>query len=375
MNYAYITFIADLGSYYARNAFRGITDYVRPFSDKFAVVAQNRLLWKGRKPAGIIAMTNSSNQKKLRDTRLKVVNISSIMAESGFPSVISDAREVGRLAALHLLAAGFDHFGFYGAKGVGFHGWRCQGFIQELQAQGKQCAIYFDRENLNYRQLLGENKPLKQWIARLSKPVGILCGSDWAAQIIYDACQERSLKIPFDVALVGIDNDEMRCETYAPPLSSVDTDARRIGYEAAALLFRLLDGKSAPTRPTLIKPPGVIQRRSSDVFICNDPHISTVVRYIRQHIEERLQVRQLLQLVPLSRRVLEHRFYQGLGWTMQTEIHRCKIERIKQCLANTNWSMEKLATRMGFSNPNHMSSMFRRETGMTLSNYRINSRH
>jgi len=376
MNRPYIAVIVDLATHYGRNAFRGVDDYNRLQSGGFEVVLQNRLAWQERKPVGVIGLfDNEQTLKMLQAGRLQVVNMSDQIPRTRFPTVVSDAREVGRLAALHLLAAGFRHFGFYSVQGSLFNIKRGQGFIQALQAKGKQCESCLAAPRRKRQQSLRERIQLKQWIARLPKPVGIFCSYDWMAWFIYDVCKEAGIRIPCDVALVGVDNDELLCETYTPPLSSVDVDAKRIGREAAALLFRLLDGKSAPSQPILVKPLGVVQRPSSDVFISSDPHISTVAQYIRQHVDEPLKVATLLKLAPLSRRVLERRFSRGLGWSMRAEIHRCKIERVKQLLAGTNLLMTKIAAKTGFASLSHMSFLFHKETGLTLQEYRRNFRH
>jgi len=376
MTAPYITVITDRTSHYGRNTFLGITDYISLLSGKFDVMFYDHSSWDIRKPAGVIAMIYDKKILQiLRDRRIKVVNISSRIPARGVPMVISDARGIGRLAALHLLAAGFCQFGCYGAKGVKYLSERCQGFVQALGVKGRQCKSFLYTEQSDYVKLAHEKRQLQQWIARLPKPVGIFCCSDWKAWDIYDACKEMGLKIPFDVALVGVDNDEFLCNTYVPTLSSVDTNARRIGYEAAALLIRLLDGQPAPPRPVLIPPLGVIRRQSSDVFISNDPHISDVVQYIRRHIDDPLKVNQLLKLVPLSRRILEQRFHRRLGWSMRAEIHRCKIERVKQLLLGTSLPLEKIAVSTGFSSLSHMANLFRNKTGMTLRKYRIHSRY
>jgi len=375
MNCPYIAVIADLGSHCARNAFRGIADYIRLLSGGYDLVLQTRLAWQECKPAGIIVLIHKKSMlKTLRESHVPVVNIGEQVAQTGFPTVVADAEEVGRLAALHLLAAGFAHFGYYGEKGVVYHLRRGQGFIRALREKGHGCESYFSATNPARRRLAHERKQLEQWLLQLPKPAGIMCGSDWTAWSIYDACKRSQIKIPAEVALVGVDNDELFCETYAPTLSSVDIDFRRIGYEAAALLFRLLAGQPAPARPVLIKPRGFIQRRSSDVFISNDPHVSTVVQYIRRHIDEPLGVAALLKLAPLSRRVLERRFHRGLGWSMRAEIHRCKIERIKQLLGGTTLTMTKIAEQTGFSGLSHMGFLFRKETGLTLHAYRVKAR-
>jgi LacI family transcriptional regulator len=217
---------------------------------------------------------------------------------------------------------------------------------------------------------IAERKALQRWLADLPKPVGILCSSDWDAWDLYDACEQLGIRIRDEVGVVGMDNEDIYCQSLNPPLSSVERRPDRVGYEAAALMVKVLRGEGAPSEPILIAPLGVVQRESTDVFAGNDPHVATVARHIRDHAEQPLQVRDLLHLVPVSRRVLERRFRKHLSRSILEEIHRAKLNRIKHLLTDTDHTIDEISFLCGFPNSSHMTALFRQKTGQTPSEYR-----
>jgi LacI family transcriptional regulator len=176
------------------------------------------------------------------------------------------------------------------------------------------------------------------------------------------------------VAVLGVDNDEILCDLAEPPLSSVVPNTRRIGYEAAAMLDRLMAGEPAPTGPTLIEPLAVMTRQSTDVLAVGDRDVAAAIRYIREHACEGISVNDVLAAVPLSRSVLERRFTRILGHTPKEEISRVRLRRIKQLLAETDLPLARIATMTGFEHPEYLNVMFKGKTGDTPGEYRENTR-
>jgi LacI family transcriptional regulator len=179
------------------------------------------------------------------------------------------------------------------------------------------------------------------------------------------------LAVPDQVAVVGVDNDQFLCDLADPPLSSVAPDSRRTGYEAAALLDRMMSGREQPRGQAIfVEPLGVVTRRSTDVQALGDPDVSAAVRFIREHACEGVSVKDLLAAVPLSRRVLEGRFRKLLGHTPHDEIARVRFERARQLLRETRLPLTEVARRSGFRNAEYLSTAFRRTFGTAPSAYR-----
>jgi LacI family transcriptional regulator len=191
----------------------------------------------------------------------------------------------------------------------------------------------------------------------------------WGLQLA-EVCRDVGLRVPADVAIVGIGNDDLLCEMSRPSLSSVAVPAEQIGHEAAALLERLMAGSAPPERPIMLPPLGVVTRQSSDILAIGDPDVAAAVRFIRQRGHLPTRVGDVLREVPVSRRSLERKFRQILNRGVSEEIRRVHVDRARALLSGTDLPMSALADHAGFSNATHLSVVFRQETGMTPTSYR-----
>jgi LacI family transcriptional regulator len=211
---------------------------------------------------------------------------------------------------------------------------------------------------------------VRRWLRSLPKPVGVFVPNDlWGVQV-GEACRQVELRVPEDVAILGVGNDDLYCELTRPPLSSIIVPAEQIGYEAAALLDRLLSGGKPPREPILLSPIGVATRRSTEVLAIDDPDVVAAVRYIREHAHLPLRVSDVLRQVPSGRRTLERRCRRALGWGLGEEIRRTHLEQARRLLATTDLPIKALATQAGFSDYCHMAVAFRKELGTSPSAYR-----
>jgi len=180
--------------------------------------------------------------------------------------------------------------------------------------------------------------------------------------------------VPNEIAILGVDNDELLCELTSPPLSSVFPNAPRAGYEAAELLNRIMEGQKIGPKAHRIAPLGVKVRQSTDVLAIDDRVIARALQFIREQACTGINVDDLLRAVPLSRRVLEQRFQRLLGRTPREEILNVRLNRAKQFLAETDLSLAQIAERTGFEHVEYLSVVFKRETGVTPSSYRTKLR-
>jgi LacI family transcriptional regulator len=212
------------------------------------------------------------------------------------------------------------------------------------------------------------------WLKQLPKPVGLMGCYDIRAREVLDACMLAGLAVPDEVAVIGVDNDDLICELAEPRLSSVIPNAHRTGYEAAALLERMLAGERVPPGAYLIPPVGIVTRHSTDMLAVDDPHVAAALRFIRERACDGINVEDVVAAVPLSRRVLETRFKQLTSRTPHAEIQRVQIDRVKQLLTETELTLEAAAHRCGFRHSEYMSVVFKRITGMTPGRFRETSR-
>jgi LacI family transcriptional regulator len=324
---------------------------------------------------GMIAhVFNRDLAESLIATRKPVVNVSGVLPDLPLPRVGVDHVAVGRLAASHLLDRGFRHFGFVGYPDHAFSVGREVGFRTRVEEAGCRIDSYHQRDS-EHRDPTGLwewDDHLRRWLAGLPKPIGILASHDIQGVKLSEACRQAGLRVPEEVALVGVDNDDLLCELSRPALTSVALPAKRIGFEAARLLDRLMTQPSSGTerRFVLLAPVGVVTRRSSDVLAMDDVEVAAAIRYIREHAHEPIQVKDVLAEVPVSRRTLERRLRAALGRGVWEEIRRVHMERGKLLLADTDMSMSEVGRHAGFSDSRQLSVVFRQETGLTPTEYR-----
>ncbi|MCC5829151.1 MAG: XylR family transcriptional regulator [Phycisphaeraceae bacterium] len=329
---------------------------------------------------GMVVHANQARLPSYHEASYPVVNLGAIVAETGLPSVLPDNRGIGRLAAEHLLERGLERLGFCGFVGHGYSDQRLAGAREFADARGVAMRVYPQEElghpqkgSADYYDL--ERSNLMAWLEGLDKPIGVIGANDMRARHLLAACQWAGIAVPEQVAIIGVDGDEVLCETAVPALSSIGIDFERLGYEAAALLDRLMRGERAPQRPILLPPMGVIERQSTDILAIADPDLAHAVRLIREHAsDDDLTIKRVLAEVPVSRRSLERRFREVLGRTPQAEITRIRVEQARRLLARSDLPMPQVAARSGFRSAARLAVVFHRETGQTPTAYRRHHR-
>ena len=213
---------------------------------------------------------------------------------------------------------------------------------------------------------------LTEWLKALPKPIGILAMDDASAHDLAAACVEINMIVPERVAIIGVNNDDLLCDSAWPPLSSVATEPSRLGYKAAQLLDRLMRDNRlrAKERITMLAPVGVVNRVSTDTLAISDRRIADAVRYIREHACEAKNVTDLLRQVPVNRRWLERQFQEKLGRTPHDEIVRVRIEAAKGMLLSTDAAGERIAALCGFGTVQTFGRQFLQIVGQTPGAFR-----
>ncbi|MEO0964652.1 MAG: XylR family transcriptional regulator [Planctomycetota bacterium] len=287
---------------------------------------------------------------------------------SGQPSparVRSDDEGIGRLGADHLLRLGFRHFVFAGELDSD----RGRGFSEAIRsAEGDLLEMPEPLARSARPQHTPALDPIAAWLSDAPKPLAVMAMHDVQARLMSQASRIAGLRVPDDVAIVGVDNDELLCDMSDPPLSSVEQGKQQIGYEAAALLDRMLDG--APAEQILLPPKRVVVRQSSDVLAIDDPDVESAVRYIRAHSAGSLTVDQIADAIPAARRTLERRFSKTMGHTILDEIIRVRVNNARDLLATTDRQLPHVAESCGFNSLKHFHEVFRRNVGTTPAAFR-----
>jgi LacI family transcriptional regulator len=330
--------------------------------------------WKGD---GIIAAVTETELEMVADLGIPVVDIVGFLKSDKVPLVHTNDRAVGRVGAEHLLERGFRHFAFVEYPFF-WSADRRAAFVETVEAQGFWTEVY----QLPFpSQLAAGPSPWEQqqvslarWIDSLPKPVGVMTTTDLLGQQLLEACLRANVAVPEQVAVVGADNDEPICNIAFPPLSSVIINDHQRGYEAAAVLDRLMNGESPPPGPTYVEPIGVVSRASTDIMAIEDEALVTALRVVRDKACDGIGVDDVVRSVPLSRSVLERRFRKLVGRSINNEIVRVRLNRAVQLLSETQLELKVVAHRSGFGSTAYMTAVFQKKLGMTPGSYRSKAR-
>lgn len=368
-----VALLIETSNAYARGLLHGIVAYIREHEHwSFYLLEQGRgalppnwlSQWKGD---GIIARIESRRiARAVVNLGIPMVDVSAGRHVASIPWVETDDAAIADLALEHFLERGFRHFAYCGDDRFNWSRWREESFVRKVEAMGYACHVLSPDGQRSDRQIA----EIEQWLKALPKPLAVLACYDIRGQQILDACRNAELAVPDEVAVLGVDNDELLCELASPRLSSVVPDSRHTGYEAATLLAKIMKGERPAVTEIRIAPLGIEKRQSTDALAIDDPTVVEAVRFIREHACEAIHVPDVLRTMPLSRKVLEKRFRERLGHTVREEIMRVRIERVKRLLVDTDLALAEIAVRAGFEHPEYLSVVFKRETGNTPGEFR-----
>jgi LacI family transcriptional regulator len=371
-----VALLIETSNAYARELLHGIQTYARENRNwALHLTEQGRgetppawlRSWHGD---GMIARVETQCvADAVRQASVPVVNVSAAGLAPEFPAVISDSAAIARLAAEHLLERGFRHFGYCGDGRFAWSTRHGDNFVQRLTEVGFACAVY-DSQPADAEDWEREQGKLARWIRSLRKPAGVMACYDIRGQQVLDVCRAIGVAVPDEVAVIGQHNDELLCDLCDPPLSSVIPNARRAGYEAAALLDRMMRGSANSPQVVLIEPAGVVTRQSSDVLAVSDSHISAAVRFIREHACERIGVEDARKVAALSRTLFERRFRKLLGCAPYEQILKVRLAKARELLALTNLTLAEISERTGFSSPEYFSAALHKRLETTPSELR-----
>ena len=304
--------------------------------------------------------------KSLVRRGIPVVDLSAFRPDTRLPRVVGDNLAIGRLAAEHFLAHGFTHAAFFASRRTPVHDQRYRGFCDGF---GRDAPSFWNRTTLT------------KGLAAAKKPLGIFCYSDYDATLALNACLSHGLKVPDEVAILGVDNNEIICENQTVPLSSVLHNHEEIGFRGAELLERLMTTTStrskaqgtkhkAQSTVILISPQRVVQRQSTDVTATDDPVLRQALDYIDAHLSTSFGLSQIADDLELPAYRLGELFRRKLGRSVGREIMRQKILRARKLLEETEKPVKEIASETGFCNIAYFVNTFRREIGMTPRRYR-----
>ncbi|MBN7818601.1 XylR family transcriptional regulator [Bowmanella yangjiangensis] len=377
-----ITLLFNANKVYDRQVIEGIGHYLQSSKADWDVYLEEDFLcrlehiheWSGD---GIIADFDDMNiQLALKGSNKPVVGVGGSYADPcqypAVPYVATDNRALVKLAYEHLKQKGLERFAFYSVPIDENHRWarEREAAITELTAKdGYECQIYQGHCTRPETWQYAMNR-LTDWIQSLPKPIGILAVTDSRARHLLQACDHIGLIVPDNVAIIGIDDDDIARFLSRISLSSVTQGCFEMGYQAAKLLHKQLSNIQIGRKQILVPPAGVASRQSTDFKALKDPHVIQAMHYIRQNATRGIKVEQVTDFVGISRSNLEQRFRSERGHSIHTELHNQKLGRACKMLNDTQVSPTEIASICGYPSLQYMYAVFKRHFDQTPTEYR-----
>lgn len=285
--------------------------------------------------------------------------------------ISSDPLEVSKLAAEHLLQRQFTEFAYVGCEDRGWSKRRERTYYNYLSSMGYNPYVYRQPRSSQMRTWEREQKLLAKWISELPTPIGLFACDDDRGRQVLEACQVAGLRVPLDIAVVGVDNDEVFCELADPSLSSVALNAETAGFRAAELLDNMIHGRKRKRRRIVVEALGVVARRSTDIFAVEDEDITSALQFIQKTMGKDISVNDVVNHVNISRRNLERRFREALGCSILEEIHLLRVEQAKRLLRETSYPISQVAHQAGFKTTQYFIQFFQKRVGKTPRRFRL----
>lgn len=369
-----ISLLIEESSASGRNILKGALSYIRKHTNWRLYVPEHQ--WGSCVPDsacqypgfGVITQVEDpAMAKSVRSWRVPVVDVGSTHLLADIPWVSNDNQETARNAYEHLVGLGFRYLAFFGKEGCNLSIALRNSFSNFVGDADRSCYFFENHENLSWED---EYLAINHWLQTAPRPLGVMAANGHEGRKLLGACRAAGIKVPGEVAVLSACENSLLCELSDPPLSSVVPNSRRIGYEAAQCLDRLLSGERDVPLTTLVRPKSVVARKSTDYLAVDDPDVAAAAQFIRENALKGIKVADVLEAIPMSRRVLESKFRNYLGRTPHQEILNVRLENVKSLLQETDLSLERIAARCGFRYVEYMTVVFKRELGLTPSAYR-----
>ena len=374
-----ILILVEMSREFARGLLSGFARYSQihrplvfvtppPFYLRASVERRQFFSWIDRLTIDGVVLQGRFLSRRIRGLGVPIIALDVETQPEGIPCILSDNEQIGRLGAEHLMDCAMLHYAFCGYNHLSWSEARCDSFCRTIEQRGHRVSLYCPTERKALQSWTREYSLITEWLDSLPKPLGLMACNDDRGQHILEACKLAGYAIPEEIAVLGADNDQLRCMMTTPRLSSISMNLEKAGYQAAALMTQLIEGK--PPRDIIVEPRRVVRRESTDIIATDDPDVSSALRFIREHAGEMIQVNDVVSALCVSRRSLYAKFKARLGRSVHDEIVRVRLGRLLTLLSDTNLPISRIAEIMGFPGPDKLYCFFRRETGKTPSQYR-----
>jgi LacI family transcriptional regulator len=344
-------------------------------------VTSKLILPDGLKPAGALMRNGLDHQlvKRVIEKGIPLVRVGNFPEyyARGMNSVSVDLAECGRVAARYFADRGFKSIAFIGNEPWGASEDMYERLKKCSDALGCQCHLFQLRASSMAPQDMGpeewgsmENERMVEWMKTLPKPIGLLAYSDKFASRMTLSFRSAGMRVPDDIAILGIGNHEFRCETSLVPLSSIEHAWEDVWRESFKMLNCLIEGEPLSSDTIRVPPKRIVERASTEILPVSDPEVALALKYLWENFYKDISTSDLVSIVSISRSALERRFKQSLGRTINDELRRKRVEVAERLLCNTDQTVSEIAKQVGFNSRNHFYKVFETAYQCTPAKYR-----
>jgi LacI family transcriptional regulator len=306
------------------------------------------------------------NTEQLHSLNIPIIYIiHQEIKDSPYPSVVTNSETIAQMAAEHFLDRGFQNFAYCGFDTMSWSVQRGRFFGQFIKKAGFDVSYYTQPASKLLQRWENEQAHLADWLKKLPKPVAVMACNDDRGQHVIEACKMVNIKIPEEVVVLGADNDVLVCDLCEPPLSSIALNTEKAGYDSAELLDELMHGEKMTGQQIVVEPTHIVTRRSTDVLSIQDPDVAEALRFIRNNCRNQITVEDVVNALPISRRVLEKRFRKLLNRSVLEEIRKARTDAAARMLVETEMSISQIAEKLGYTETAHLSRYFHKEKGVS----------
>lgn len=322
-------------------------------------------------PAGLLVTgLEQRSERWARTSGTPLVVIGGAADSRTCSCVLVDNQAIGAMAVEHLAGLGLKHLGYVGHGPWPFVRARQEAFIAAARVRGYASIHQLIGSFEDRRSRSRFEADLAAMLRKLPRPCGLLAADDDLGVMVIKTCRHLGLRVPEDIAVLGIDDDQLACTLSEVPLSSVVQPLHALGYEAARLLHQHIEDPDKPTVQTLLPPLRVAARASSDLIALDDEDVVAALRLINYHMTEPINVDWIVRQLPVARRTLYRKFEAMVGRTILQQIHHVRFQKAKELLAESDLSLKVVARRSGFANARWLADSFRRDLKITPTRFR-----
>lgn len=377
-----ILLLTDFSSGYSRNMIKGVVHYSNEFGPWmfYRIPIYFRELYgdegvvawaKQWKADAIIAQFSDVNVEALNQLKIPVVVQNYKDRSPNISNLTGDYYNTGVIAAEFFLQKGFRFFAYYGLSETIWMRERSEGFVKTIKDKGYEVYVFNEPGDTKVKREWGYDiNVVRNWLFSLPKPIALFACDDSYALQITEVCKMININVPGDIAVLGVDNDELICNISNPPLSSIELDIINGGYELGKLLHDLIEGERKPPENIVIKPIRIVTRGSTERFGVNDKNVEELLKYIEKNYMNPLSVSNIISISPFSRRVLEKLFKKETGIPIYQYIQQFRVEKFAELLITTNLPLIDAAYQCGFDDYKNISRIFAKAKGFTPLQYK-----